>query len=566
MRSKGSSRTVRRLVARAVAAFGVTLALLMPAYAQFWGNWGFPRQQPRYQQPYHNPFGGGFFGQPEYRPAPREREREAPADYSHAPAPPRKQADAAAPVTTPVVVMGDAMADWLAYGLEDALAEKPEFGVVRKHRTTSGLIRYEPRRETEWAQVAREIITAEKPKFIVMMIGVNDRQSIRERAAAAASARGAAKGKAAPAAAPGAAAPPSDLELQAQQSADQQNAEQQSGEPQDNPAQPAVEAPESTRASSGNYEFRSEKWEAAYIKRIDATIAAMKSANVPVLWVGLPAQRNSRATSDSAYLNELYRQRAEKAGIIYVDVWDGFVDDGGRYSNSGPDFEGQIRRLRSGDGVYFTKAGARKLAHYVEREIQRNITNRGVPIAMPAPEPTVPTPSTGPATGTRPSGPSRPVAGPVVPLTASLSSSDQLLGGGRAPQPATTDPVAVRVLTKGEPLSAPTGRADDFSWPRNNVVTAEPGAQQPATASAPADTAPAARTATTTPTTTPTASDRVRAHPKQPQANAAQRASNPDGADTDAAAPARRRPRPPAPTNIAPRDDVPRPPGLIGGR
>ena len=76
MRSKGSSRTVRRLVARAVAAFGVTLALLMPAYAQFWGNWGFPRQQPRYQQPYHNPFGGGFFGQPEYRPAPRVRERE----------------------------------------------------------------------------------------------------------------------------------------------------------------------------------------------------------------------------------------------------------------------------------------------------------------------------------------------------------------------------------------------------------------------------------------------------------------------------------------------------------
>lgn len=564
MRSKGNSRTVRRLVARAVAAFGVTAALLMPAHAQFWGNWGYPRQQPRYQQPYHNPFGGGFFGQPEYRPAPREREREAPADYSHAPAPPRKQADAAA-VTTPVVVMGDAMADWLAYGLEDALAEKPEFGVVRKHRTASGLIRYESRRDTEWAQVAREIITAEKPKFIVMMIGVNDRQSIRERAAAA-PARGAARGKAAPGAAAGAAAPQSDPELQAQQSADQQNAEQQSGEAQDNPAEPAVAASEPTRASSGTYEFRSEKWEAAYIKRIDATIAAMKSANVPVLWVGLPAQRNSRGTSDSAYLNELYRQRAEKAGITYVDVWDGFVDDSGRYSNSGPDFEGQTRRLRSGDGVYFTKAGARKLAHYVEREIQRNIANRGVPIAVPAPEPAVPTPSTGPATGARPSGPSRPIAGPVVPLTASLSSSDQLLGGGRALQPATTDPVAVRVLTKGEPLSPPTGRADDFSWPRSNVATAEPGPQQaPAPASTPGASAPAART--TTAPTNPAASDRPRARHSQPPANTAQqRASNPDGADNETAAPARRRPRPPAPTNIAPRDDVPRPPGLIGGR
>ena len=37
--------------------------------------------------------------------------------------------------TTNIVVMGDANADWLAYGLEDAFSEKPEFGVVRKHRT-----------------------------------------------------------------------------------------------------------------------------------------------------------------------------------------------------------------------------------------------------------------------------------------------------------------------------------------------------------------------------------------------------------------------------------------------
>src|SRR5262249_58422521 len=54
--------------------------------------------------------------------------------------------------------------------------------VVRKHRTDSGLIRYDQRRDLEWPQVAREIIAAEKPKFIVMMIGNNDRQTIREKA------------------------------------------------------------------------------------------------------------------------------------------------------------------------------------------------------------------------------------------------------------------------------------------------------------------------------------------------------------------------------------------------
>ena len=89
--------------------------------------------------------------------------------------------------------MGDANADWLAYGLEDAFSEKPEIGVVRKHRTNSGLIRYDARRDVEWPQVAREIIAAEKPKFIVMMIGNNDRQTIREKAPVVAVARPAAR-------------------------------------------------------------------------------------------------------------------------------------------------------------------------------------------------------------------------------------------------------------------------------------------------------------------------------------------------------------------------------------
>src|SRR5262249_13090347 len=130
-------------------------------------------------------------------------------------------------------------------------------------------------------------------------------------------------------------------------------------------------------ADYGPWEFQSEKWERAYIKRIDATIAALKSASVPVIWVGLPSQRGTNASADSSYLNELYRSEAEKAGIVYVDVWDGFVDEDGRFSPQGPDYLGQTRRLRTSDGVYFTKFGARKLAHYVEREIERIIGNKG---------------------------------------------------------------------------------------------------------------------------------------------------------------------------------------------
>jgi hypothetical protein len=158
-------------------------------------------------------------------------------------------------------------------------------------------------------------------------------------------------------------------------------------------------------------------------------------------------------------------------------VWDGFVDNAGQFTAQGPDFEGQIRRLRSNDGIYFTKAGARKLAHYVEREIQRTVANRALPVALPAPDPT-------PAQGARPGGPAqRPLIGPVVPLTVSTGGANELLGGG-VTRPAAADPVATRVLTKGEPIPAPSGRSDDFSWPRNTTTIADP--PPPVISSAPA--------------------------------------------------------------------------------
>jgi hypothetical protein len=44
------------------------------------------------------------------------------------------------------------MADWLAYGLEDAFSDTPEIGVTRRHRTGSGLLRSEGRDAYDWVQ------------------------------------------------------------------------------------------------------------------------------------------------------------------------------------------------------------------------------------------------------------------------------------------------------------------------------------------------------------------------------------------------------------------------------
>ncbi len=75
-------------------------------------------------------------------------------------------------------------------------------------------------------------------------------------------------------------------------------------------------------------------------------------------------------------------------------------------------------RLRTADGVNFTKAGARKLAHFVEGEIRRNLD-----AAEPKVDPAVVTvPAEAPADAAAapveaPAAVVKPVAGPVLPLT-----------------------------------------------------------------------------------------------------------------------------------------------------
>src|SRR5271169_6650273 len=302
------------------------------------------------------------------------------------PRPTPKKSDAVP--QTPIMVFGDSMADWLGYGLEQAFADASEIGILRRHRTSSGLIRTEvksdPRGEyPDWPQAAREMIAAQRPKFVVMMIGLNDRRQIKEVTQPV-------RAKPAAPANPGA-NDPAAQELDALEPAAA--------------AAPEAPAPRGTKT----FEFRSDAWSEAYIRRIDDTIAALKTAGVPIFWVGLPPLRGGRVAADVPFLNDLYRSRADKAGIVYVDVWDGFVDEDGRFAQSGPDFEGQTRRLRAGDGVHFTQAGARKLAHFVDREIERWLSARAVTVALPVDEPkgTPAVPEIAPAAAPGKAGPSK---------------------------------------------------------------------------------------------------------------------------------------------------------------
>ena len=379
----------------------------------------------------------------------RHSERSAP-DYSKAPSPKTLDLKDEIAAPTPIMVLGDAMADWLAYGLELAYADSPDIAVLRRHRSNSGLMRtdlHDNRRGEypDWPQAARELISAQKPKFVLMMLGLNDRKEIAQATPEVLS---------------------SSAAKHVAQSGDREAVEPETPTP-DTMITAASEP--ATASGSRTLEFRTKTWSEAYIRRIDETIASLKTSGVPVFWVGLPPLRGPKSAADIPFLNDLYRSRADKAGIIYVDVWDGFVDEAGRYATSGPDVEGQTRQLRTSDGAFFTQAGARKLAHYVEREVERWMKVRSVPVATAiSNEPKIEAPADA-GQDAKPGPRARPLFGPTVPLLAEHPiESEKLLGDDS--QPPATDALVKKVLVMGEAISAPAGRADDFAWPRRDIA------------------------------------------------------------------------------------------------
>jgi hypothetical protein len=253
------------------------------------------------------------------------------------------------------------------------------------------------------------------------------------------------------------------------------------------------------RDGSGALEPRSPKWNAAYAARVEAIMTQFRDRKIPLIWVGMPVMKNERLSAELVAFNEIYRDVAGRTGATYVDMWEGFVDDRNQFSIFGPDLNGQIVRLRTGDGVHFTRAGARKLAYFVEGDIRRILdaqtpADQPADASAPASAPVATPPAQQQTTvrvdfppeipqtyspGSLPlplppqapliAIPVRPAAGPVLSLSSPATSpGGQLATRARNPRATDSTELTQRALVMGAPLDARPGRADDFSWPRTN--------------------------------------------------------------------------------------------------
>lgn len=210
---------------------------------------------------------------------------------------------------------------------------------------------------------------------------------------------------------------------------------------------------------AGKEKFRSEAWTKEYEARVNRIASIARAGGTPLLWVGMPAFQSPAMTADMTTLNNIYRAGAEKAGGEFIDIWDGFVDENGKFVTTGSDINGQQVRLRGSDGINFTKAGKRKLAFYVEKEIRRLLgdaasegpgrqgTDELKDLLVVAPETDAEITKTLPISLTDPA-----LDGGSVLLGESATTAKK--GSGES--------LREKLVEKGEVADAPLGRVDDF--------------------------------------------------------------------------------------------------------
>ncbi len=194
----------------------------------------------------------------------------------------------------------------------------------------------------------------------------------------------------------------------------------------------------------------SDAWSTEYTARATRFAQAIESSKVPFLWVGMPAFKSARMTSDMLAFNDVYKAATLANKGEFVDIWDGFTDENGAFVTTGPDVNGQPARLRGADGINLTRAGKAKIAFYADRPLRRILGIGGPAIATPLPQ--------GPALpGDEPKATDR--TPPMSLHDPELDGGTELLGAQPASAPAAVQP---------QPVPSP-GRADDNSWTRKQA-------------------------------------------------------------------------------------------------
>ncbi|MGN6490295.1 MAG: DUF459 domain-containing protein, partial [Devosia sp.] len=199
-----------------------------------------------------------------------------------------------------------------------------------------------------------------------------------------------------------------------------------------------------------------------YSARVASIVRQLRTANKPTIWVGLPPMEAPKFGQTMIQVNEIDRLAAFGGGAEFLDIFDKFATEEGKYTRSGPDLNGNNVRMRADDGIHFSSAGADKLAFYLSQSL-RNYYRGGGTVGVAVADPLL---------GTDAQQMVRPpyqglgqmklleVAGAVISLThAPRRAADLVTATSVAATAEDMDPVGFDPQLL---IQAPVGRADAF--------------------------------------------------------------------------------------------------------
>jgi hypothetical protein len=111
-----------------------------------------------------------------------------------------------------------------------------------------------------------------------------------------------------------------------------------------------------TQTGSSTAQWGTPDWDNAYGMRVATLAGTLSTYGAPFFWLGTVPMR-STPEADMVHINDLTRPLVKAVNGTFIDAWDGFADENGHLVISGPDVDGQIRQLRSTNGINFTDAG-----------------------------------------------------------------------------------------------------------------------------------------------------------------------------------------------------------------
>lgn len=200
----------------------------------------------------------------------------------------------------------------------------------------------------------------------------------------------------------------------------------------------------------------SDEWNAAYQARLSRFLNALRSARKPVIWVGLPPMSKTDFSTSMSQISALQKLAAFSGGAEFLDIYERFLGEDGRFSASGPDVNGQNARMRKDDGIHFAAAGAEKIAFYLSQPIRTFYRGGAMTVAV-----------SDPLLGTEAGAMLRPpyqglgqvrlleLAGAVIPISRTPLRAGQLIS---AAPPGAPEPL----FSLEQVVRAPVGRADAF--------------------------------------------------------------------------------------------------------